>query len=954
MKKKLSLLCLAFIAALSASAQMIAYTVQTKVQGSPGTPVVLDLQGNAGVDFNGLMIDAEGNLEFNDVIDAKAFPIGFDFGYNSKVMKYFLVATNGMIQLSPTETVSSVVHKNSVTVFTDNGNHDAFGLIMRNGMFGYDDTQISYWLEGDDVLCIQYKNVGLQTASYMTDKKDVAKATIEYRLYQKSGNIEMKLSGFKPYDDADVGNSNFMRIGILGDTGDFIQIQSYDGSVISAKDNSVSYDAENYPADGTVYTFVAPEPCQTPATAPSNLVLSTTSTQISGSFTAGSSDHYLVLASTSEMTETPADNQKYAVGDEIGGAKVIAVVEGTEFVGPDNMEPNQSYNVYVYGFNSLCSAGPLYNSTPATASMVTKPGAPESLTFNNVEKNALSVSVTANGSAPVLVAMTNQQAQGQWDEYIDAGTFGVPAGNYNVGDEIEGGGKVIFIGSPGEAIQVDGLQVGTPYFFRAWSGDGNGGYSSEYVEGTEVTVAELPWSVSIDEKVGYEATMPGWTFNDPEEWNSDPDEGYLFHRMSYIDDTGNAVAWIESPFISLAEGANRIKTAISATAGGGWMSGDWTLGDNDKIVFQLTKDGVEYKDVFTIDKDNAGSLLKGGYTPFTGAFEEMAGETVRLRISIHRSIAGDTRFNKLLIEQKPDLEEPVNLAATDIVGGTVTLEWTPQGDEAEWEVEYKTAEEESWSEAVVVSEPKITIEDLLGLTPYEARVRAIKDGKQSAWSDVAAFTTGFSVPFDFILQGAKNMDGWKTYTGQLGETTTLEEGGDIVIRTSGWGTVMYRTLFNPMSNSTASWLVSPKFAVGDDASRQFIANLSLLTQFVGEDCNLTVKVVVAKDGENFSSDDVIGTITNDQLPTSDAEPVDFAFPFSGYTGNIRLGFYFEGTGSDMSWYELYRVAVLEDLSSVQSVKADNGDDKVYNLQGVQLNSPQRGINIVNGKKMVVK
>ena len=63
---------------------------------------------------------------------------------------------------------------------------------------------------------------------------------------------------------------------------------------------------------------------------------------------------------------------------------------------------------------------------------------------------------------------------------------------------------------------------------------------------------------------------------------------------------------------------------------------------------------------------------------------------------------------------------------------------------------------------------------------------------------------------------------------------------------------------------------------------------------------------------------------------------------------------FEGTGNDMSWYELYRVAVLEDLSSIQSVKANNGDDKVYNLQGVQLNSPQRGINIVNGKKMVVK
>ena len=104
---------------------MIAYTVQTKVQGPMGTPTVLDLQGTTGTDFSGLMIDADGNLEFNNVVNAKAFPIGFDFGYNGKLMKYFLVATNGMIQLSPTETVSSVVHKSNVTVFTDSGNHDA-------------------------------------------------------------------------------------------------------------------------------------------------------------------------------------------------------------------------------------------------------------------------------------------------------------------------------------------------------------------------------------------------------------------------------------------------------------------------------------------------------------------------------------------------------------------------------------------------------------------------------------------------------------------------------------------------------------------------------------------------------------------------------------------------------------------------------------------------------------
>ena len=129
MKKRLALLALTVLAVLSASAQMIAYQVTTNVQGQPGTPTVVDLQGTVKEDLKGLIIDADGNLEFNSVEDAKGFPIGFDFGYNSQVMKYFLIATNGMIQLSPTETVSSVVHKNNVTVFTDSGNHDAFGRL---------------------------------------------------------------------------------------------------------------------------------------------------------------------------------------------------------------------------------------------------------------------------------------------------------------------------------------------------------------------------------------------------------------------------------------------------------------------------------------------------------------------------------------------------------------------------------------------------------------------------------------------------------------------------------------------------------------------------------------------------------------------------------------------------------------------------------------------------------
>ncbi len=952
MKKRLSFLALALLAVLSASAQMIAYTVQTKVEGPAGPPTVIDLQGNTGVDFSGLMIDAEGNLEFNDVIDAKAFPIGFDFGYNSQVMKYFLIATNGMIQLSPTETVSSVVHKNNVTVFTDSGNHDAFGLIMRNGMFGYDDTQISYWLEGDDVLCIQYKNIGIQTASYMSDRKDVAKATIEYRLYGKSGNIEIKVSGFKPYDDADVGNWNFMRIGILGDSGDFLQVQSYDGTVISANDNSISYNADSYPADGTVYTFVAPEPCETPATAPSALELSSTSTQVSGTFTAGSSDHYLVIASTGELTAGPTDQTKYHVGDEIGGGKVIAIVESNEFQSADDMAQAQDYTISVYGFNSLCSAGPLYNSTPATASIATKPGAPESISFSNIGKESVTVNVAATGN--ILVAMTDQQGTGRWGDYLNAGQFGEPSGDYTNGQEIDGGGKVIYTGAAGEAINLTDLEAGKAYFFRAWCSDGHGGYSSLYTDASVVTVADLPWQMVVDEKTGYDAVLPGWSFNDPSEWSSDPDAGYIFDRTSYADPETGAQVWVETPYIQLSGTANRIKTSLGGSSGGGWMSGDWTLGENEKIVFQLTKDDNEFVDIYTIDQNSGVTLSKTDFTPFTFAFDEYAGETVRLRIFVQRYTAGDFRLGKLVIEEKPEVAEPVNLTATEIVGGTVTLEWTPQGDESNWELEYKLADEEAWSEPVATTEPKVTLEGLVGATKYEARVRAVVGEKQSAWSEVAAFTTGFSVPFEFNLSGALDMEGWNTYSGVLGETTELTEGGDIMIRRMGWGSVSYRTLFNPYVSETNSWLVSPLLALGDDATTQYIAKLGLLLQFAGSDSNLSIKIVVAKDGENFSSADVIGTISNDELPATDEEPVEYSFPFSGYTGNVRLGYYIEGSGSDMTWLELTKVGLLIDTSAIQGISGAGTNDAVYSLQGVKLNKAQRGVNIINGKKVLVK
>lgn len=958
---------MALLASVGIQAQVIAYDVLTTTTAyediSGGT--VIDLQGYVGTDLSKVLFDNDGNANFNDADDVAAFPIGFDFDYDGKTMKYFVLTGDGAVLLSQTKTVSTDVHTTGTPAnsLTTDQSKDMFGAMIREGHYGLPDTEISYKLEGADgsrVLVIQYKNIGLQSNSYSVET-EMAKAQIQYRLFEATGNIEMKVSGFKPYDGVPTGNYNWMRIGIVGDPGDFLFLTQYDANGsnnLSQNNISVDYSAESYPADGTTWTFLAPEPCVTPAVAPSALTLSSTTTQLSGSFTAGSSDHYLVLASQgSTLTAAPADKTKYSVGQELGNAVVVAIVgDGNEFVTPDNWQPAAAtqYYVFVYGFNSLCSAGPLYNATPAVASIVTKPAAPTAIATSHYGLNTLTLNVTSNGSSPVLVAITSEQGTDRWGEYVESGVFGEPTGSYAVGDEIEGGGKVVFAGMPDGPVEVNGLVAGRPYYLRAWSSDGNGGYSSEYVETIAVTVAVLPWTAAMDEKIGYEAMLPGWAKNDPFEWSSEPGE-YIYSNITYIEDEEKgAISWIETPSIQLGETGTKLKVNIGGSARAGWSQGDWTLGDNDKIVFQLTKDGEQYVDVLTIDNSNAATLSRGDLTAFTAVFSEMAGETVRMRIYIQRFSQGQTRIGKISLEEKSDCEAPSDLHIAAMDGSNATFAWTQQAEEGAWEVSYKKVADDEWSEPLKTNEPQIVITDLLGATNYEIRVRSLcSETSVSSWSDPFAFKTGYTVPFETDLATADLSD-WSTYAGILSEDTELFPGGDVIISTR-WGGG-YNHVYHPNTESY-SWLVTPSISLGANAAAAYEVAFTFTTEWpiVGGD-NFSIKAVVAKEGESFSSNNVIGTIELADMP-AEGEQGTYTFNFSGYTGNVRLAFYFAGQASELPWLILDKVGVKEGgpttaISDIRTISADS--KAVYNLNGQRVNAQQKGLLIIDGRKVMVK
>lgn len=68
--------------------------------------------------------------------------------------------------------------------------------------------------------------------------------------------------------------------------------------------------------------------------------------------------------------------------------------------------------------------------------------------------------------------------------------FGSPAGNYNPGDDIAGGGKILYAG-PATSFSHHGLTPDTQYFYKIWSNNDNdysAGMTTDAVTPTETTI----------------------------------------------------------------------------------------------------------------------------------------------------------------------------------------------------------------------------------------------------------------------------------------------------------------------------------------------------------------------------------------------------------------------------------------------------------------------------------
>lgn len=919
-----------------------------------------------GSDFNYAVIDGTGTSHTSS-FEAQGYPIGFDFRYNDQLLNQFVVGARGYLVLGKDNVSASAT--NGYFIFSEGPDDNVVGMWYRSDVVTTETTEISYKLEGtegDRVLVVQWNDLQLQVENW---NGTVVKGVVQFqvRLYEATGNVEFCFNNFKPLAGVSMNYNDQIKMGLRGTGTDFImKYGTFADNVVALNDQSVGWTASNYPADGTHYLWKAPEDCVAPAAQPTNLMLSSTSVQVSGEFTASeSADHYLVLISkNATLSALPEDGVMYSEGEAIGDATVVTYTAETSFYTPANLEGATPYYIFVVATNSVCMYGPKYNTADVlTATIGTRPEAPVAIQITNADLSELTVSVESNTAGnDVILAWTDVPLTNVWGDQIPGGTFGEPTGDLNVGDDITGGGKVFYKGAAGSDIKLEGLEEAKLYHVKAWSVDASGSVSSTAVSADALTAGNVPWTDGLLSQPPYEAPS-GWrqgsdNIADYGYWscanNVDDTERMLECRDINGDPTTGTQTWIETPDIYLDATMNRVVFSMNMNQYVNWSTSAYPF-TSDVLEIQVTTDGENYQTVATFDKDNyqkqsTAKEVKKYYV----SFAEAAGQKARIRFLFRLYGNPVITLSNIRVERKGECDYPVNVMAVEdlVVGDQAGIDWTCQGEEDAWEVRYRLAPtpmldenyevyyvEHEWCEPIVTREHPFIITGLEGLTDYEVQVRArCSATEKSDWSETLTFKSGLAVPFNIVfgdLDAAPS--GWQTKVGELGSDLTDSEDNGWSWYSGWWSSYMRYMSYTPANNN---WFISPMVDLGD-GSYNLDLNMKLMVTGVPDGTDDKMLVVVSRDGLTFSADDVILTINHDDFP-ADYEEKEYTASLKGYTGPVRVGLLMTSVegGTPMFQFQEFGIQftcvndaanfeVVETTETTAKVKWESGADKWF-------------------------
>jgi len=148
---------------------------------------------------------------------------------------------------------------------------------------------------------------------------------------------------------------------------------------------------------------------------------------------------------------------------------------------------------------------------------------------------------------------------------------------------------------------------------------------------------------------------------------------------------------------------------------------------------------------------NGGNLLvgaenltsAGGYPGSIYFYGQQINESAIWAYSPFTSIKTDYFIPKttFIYKLNTTCPKPKNLTASNITASSATLQWTPQGEETEWSVQYRVANTNAnWTDKGTVTSPSCTLDNLAGYTDYEFRVKP-ECTEGANWTKAATFKT---------------------------------------------------------------------------------------------------------------------------------------------------------------------------------------------------------------------
>lgn len=784
MKKILSTLSMALLCAAGANAQAVLGYTLTESTGiySPLT--------DATVIFDGSVNDISDTFSLPRTVispdglktsmgSTQGYAIGFDLSLGDATYTDFLVSTAGYVYLGNGEiSFNPMMGGNFLTYGSD---FTTVGFYNTLGFEYTADSRISYQTlgEGDEQhLTVQFTDYAVKTtstgATYPVD--------IQLNLYA-DGKVTMVLNGFSSLA-SDEDKPAVLWAGIRQE-GNYVSASGDSGSLtVNHNDRDGANFGANTP-DGTTLTWNIPTECAAPAAQPTDLVLTSTSDQINGSFTpVEGADYYLVLYTEGDAVPgVPEDGTVYAKGEVLGEATVAGYGADTNFV-IYNLTGGK-YNCYVYAVGAFGLNGPKYNTVdPLEASIGTKPAAPGEAVIDATTADSITIDVASNEADDDVVVVYNSYCD--HNNMGDHGLFGTLAPDAKAGDVLpvpedfqpfyegqgmpENAGVVAYAGKAGK-VTISDLKVSTGYFIGIYTRNAQGEYTTQPLYTGASTYLEYPYDGDSYNFPRFSLPL-GWTgsengqttysFRDEEfidRASGGPSRGTQLIQQRANVSRGDAVngkeAWMVSPTVmvndrhvtatfsySITEGISRFQTQ----AYNSWA-------EEDVLQILVSADGGE---TWTEANSYTAALHPeqedvNGYVDITADLNDYRGQTVMVKLYWKTFMApafgGNMYVDRFTLTQAEFPEVPV-VSVSDITYNSAKVNWASQ--QTDYELAYRLSDSEAeWTTVSVEGELSYTLTDLEALTAYEVKVRGLiastEEGEQEVeyteWSDISVFTT---------------------------------------------------------------------------------------------------------------------------------------------------------------------------------------------------------------------